>query len=202
MPTENEIFEAAHAHVMKWEGGFFDHPSDPGGVTNFGVSLMFLKGLGLLEGDIDDDGDIDRDDVLAVTKDIARELFKRHFWDRPRAASLPPLVAVAFYDLAVNAGAGRSALVLQQAINALSPGSIVHLAPNVGPLTRAYSGQLASIGRQRDLVAAYLDARAGWYRRLAAAKPSSAVFLKGWINRTNDCRALAETLAARWGIAE
>ena len=85
MPNQQEVFEAAHAHVAKWEGGYFDHPNDPGGVTMYGVSLMFLKGLDLWGGDIDGDGDIDRDDVLAVTKDTARDIFKRHFWDRPRA---------------------------------------------------------------------------------------------------------------------
>lgn len=71
----NTIFEAAHAHVAKWEGGFFDHPNDPGGVTMYGVSLMFLKSLGLVEGDIDGDGDIDRDDVLKITRDTAKAIF-------------------------------------------------------------------------------------------------------------------------------
>ena len=113
MPNQQEVFEAAHAHVAKWEGGYFDHPDDPGDVTMYGVSLMFLKGLDLWEGDIDGDGDIDRDDVLAVTKDTARDIFKRHFWDRPRAGEMPPLVAVCFYDFAVNAGVPRAARMLQ-----------------------------------------------------------------------------------------
>ena len=79
MPNQQEVFEAAHAHVAKWEGGYFDHPNDPGGVTMYGVSLMFLKGLDLWGGDIDGDGDIDRDDVLAVTKEcqIARAPARR-----------------------------------------------------------------------------------------------------------------------------
>ena len=51
MPKHQEVFEAAHAHVAKWEGGYFDHPNDPGGVTMYGVSLMFLKGLDLWEGE-------------------------------------------------------------------------------------------------------------------------------------------------------
>ena len=112
-PNQQEVFEAAHTHVTKWEGGYFDHPNDPGGVTMYGVSLMFLKELDLWEGDIDGDGDIDRDDVLAVTKDTARDIFKRHFWDRPRAGEMPPLVAVCFYDFAVNAGVPRAARMLQ-----------------------------------------------------------------------------------------
>ena len=118
MPNQQEVFEAAHAHVAKWEGGYFDHPNDPGGVTMYGVSLMFLKGLDLWEGDIDGDGDIDRDDVLAVTKDTARDIFKRHFWDRPRAGEMPPLVAVCFYDFAVNAGVPRAARMLQGLLHA------------------------------------------------------------------------------------
>lgn len=195
------VFNAAHAHVMKWEGGYFDHPNDPGGVTNFGVSLMFLKGLGLVEGDIDGDGDIDRADVLAITKDTARDLFKRHFWDIPRAAELPPLVAVAFYDLAVNAGTGRSAIITQEGINRAFPGAIQKLAPNVGPQTRSFSRQIANEGRQLLLTEYILEQRAAWYRRLAAAKPTSAVFLKGWLNRTDDCRSLLHRLALEWGGA-
>lgn len=197
----NTIFEAAHAHVAKWEGGFFDHPNDPGGVTMYGVSLMFLKSLGLVEGDIDGDGDIDRDDVLNITRDTAKAIFRRHFWDKPRAGELPPLVAVAFYDLAVNAGTGRAAIILQEGINVLCPKAIAKLAPNVGPLTRAYSKQLAATGKESALAAAYLDRRESWYRRLAAKKTQSAVFLKGWLNRTDDCRALVARLAREWESA-
>ncbi len=156
--THETAFDLAHAHVAKWEGGFFDHPSDPGGVTMYGVSLMFLKSLNLIEGDIDGDGDIDRDDVLKITKDKARAIFKRHFWEKPRAAELPPLVAVAFYDFAVPEG------------------------------------------RQLDLCLAYLDRRKDWYRRLAKAKPTSAAFLRGWLNRTADCRALVTRTAHEWGV--
>ena len=201
MPTYDEVFEAAHTHVARWEGGFFDHKNDPGGVTNHGVSLMFLKGLGLLEGDINGDGEIDRKDVLAITKENARELFHRHFWSKPGAELLPPLIAVAFYDLAVNAGTGRAAIVLQEGINAASGHTVIaSYAPNVGPLTRRYAAELASAGRQRRLADAYLTARGAWYRRLAAAQPGSAVFLSGWLNRTNDCRALMARLANDWRI--
>lgn len=197
---EASVFNAAHAHVMRWEGGFFDHPNDPGGVTNYGVSLMFLKGLDLVEGDIDGDGDIDRDDVLKITKEQARAIFKRHFWDKPRAAELPLLVAMAYYDLAVNAGTGRAAIVLQEAINALRPGAIAKLAPNVGPLTRRYAGMLAAEGREVELALAYLDRRENWYRRLAKARPKSAVFLRGWLNRTDAARTLVQR-AAKTGLA-
>lgn len=199
--THEAAFNLAHKHVAKWEGGYFDHPSDPGGVTMYGVSLMFLKSLGLVEGDIDGDGDIDRNDVLAITKETAKNIFRKHFWELPKAEKLPPLVAIAYYDLAVNAGAGRAAIVLQEGINAIKPGSIKNLAGNVGPLTQTFSNQLAKEGRTLALCLAYMDKRADWYRRLAKAKPSSAVFLKGWLNRTDDCRKVLSDTAKQYGVA-
>ena len=191
MPNQQEVFEAAHAHVAKWEGGYFDHPNDPGGVTMYGVSLMFLKGLDLWEGDIDGDGDIDRDDVLAVTKDTARDIFKRYFWDRPRAGEMPPLVAVCFYDFAVNAGVPRAARMLQGLLRVEADGI-------VGRNTL----MAAESCNQRELASFMLLERERWYRGLVAKKPKSAAFLRGWLNRTSDCRALVERLAARWGIVE
>lgn len=196
------VFEQAHAHVAKWEGGFFEHPNDPGGITNCGVSLMFLKGLGLVEGDIDGDGDIDRDDVLAITKDTAREIFRRHFWDKPGASALPPLVAAAYYDFAVNAGCGRAAIVLQQAINVILPGSIQKLAGNLGPLTRKYSARIAAqeASGELQLAISYIFVREEWYRRLVKARPTSAVFLKGWLNRSLECQKLVVSLAKQGGV--
>ena len=175
MPNQQEVFEAAHAHVAKWEGGYFDHPNDPGGVTMYGVSLMFLKGLDLWEGDIDGDGDIDRDDVLAVTKDTARDIFKRHFWDRPRAGEMPPLVAVCFYDFAVNAGVPRAARMLQGLLRVEADGIVGR-----NTLTAAESCN------QRELASFMLLERERWYRGLVAKKPKSSAFLRGWLNRTSD----------------
>ena len=157
----------------------------------YGVSLMFLKGLALWEGDIDGDGDIDRDDVLAVTKDTARDIFKRYFWDRPRAGEMPPLVAVCFYDFAVNAGVPRAARMLQGLLRVGVDGIVGR-----NTLTAAASCN------QRELASFMLLERERWYRGLVAKKPKSAAFLRGWLNRTSDCRALVERLAARWGIVE
>lgn len=200
--TLQTVFDAAAWFVAKWEGAFFDHPNDPGGVTNYGISLMFLKGLGLLEGDVNGDGVIDRLDVLAITPESARLFFKRNFWDIPRCYELPPLVCVTFYDLAVNAGPGRAAIVLQQAINATMGRTVIaNYAANLGPLTKRYANELAQAGEQLTLCRLYLDAREAWYRRLVVAKPTSQVFLKGWLNRTNDMRAYYPRLAADWGIA-
>ena len=69
-------FEFAHKFTSKWEGGFVDHKNDPGGATNYGVSLRWLKNEGI---DIDGDGKIDINDIKALTPSKAAELFKKEF---------------------------------------------------------------------------------------------------------------------------
>lgn len=112
-----DIFEKAQAFVARWEGGLVDHDNDPGGITNRGVSLRWLRAIGC---DIDGDGDIDQDDIRAVTPEVAANLFYTHFWVAPGLSALPPLVGVAIYDGAVNMGAGRAVRQLQAACNTVS----------------------------------------------------------------------------------
>ena len=77
---------------------------------------------------------------------------------------------------------------LQEAINTIKPRSIKKLAGNVGPIDpETFANQLAKEGRALSLCLAYMDRRTDWYRRLARAKPKTATFLNGWLNRTNAC---------------
>lgn len=207
-PTPEQVFTAFHALVAKWEGGLTDHPSDPGGITNFGISIVFLQDVASTQEGRDF---LDRIDVSLpvtpntirrLTSEQAKNIMKYEFWLKPNLSELPPLVSGCLYDLGVNAGMGRSAIILQEAINHVSGRSVIaNYAGNVGPLTRRYAHELASAGRQLELVMADMDKREAWYRRLVEQKPSSQVFLKGWLNRTNDCRATLVRLAAEWGIA-
>ena len=104
---------------------------------------------------------------------------------------MPPLVAVCFYDFAVNAGVPRAARMLQGLLRVEADGIVGR-----NTLTAAESCN------QRELASFMLLERERWYRGLVAKKPKSAAFLRGWLNRTSDCRALVERLAARWGIVE
>ena len=99
------IFARAHAFTARWEGGFANHANDPGGATQYGVSLRWLRGIGC---DLNGDGDIDAADVKAVTPELARDLFRIHFWETAVCDLLPPLIAVPLYDAAVNMGTQRA----------------------------------------------------------------------------------------------
>lgn len=198
-----DIFDRAQAFVARWEGGLVNHPNDPGGITNRGVSLRWLRTIG---ADIDGDGDIDADDIRAVTPEVAADLFRLHFWVTPRIHRLPPLVAVAVYDAAVNQGAPRAVRQLQMACNTVSARSVA-VDGGIGPQTlgrvQALCGELA--GGALAVCDVVISERDRFYRSLAARPPQRTndgtvidyrAFLSGWLNRTGALRGWCHQLAA------
>jgi len=147
-------FEIAQIFTAQWEGGLTNHPADPGGLTNYGVSLRWVEDLArqareeclrqrrscdgcsatrtpacaFSELDMDVDGDVDADDIRACTKAQAAALFKKHFWDKLGCAALPLPLAVVLYDGAVNMGAARAVRQLQQGMNAVGEDQLDHFA--------------------------------------------------------------------------
>jgi lysozyme family protein len=190
-------FDRAHVFTAKWEGGFINHPNDPGGATNFGVSLRWLKDEGI---DTNGDGVINIEDIRALTPGIAASLFKKHFWDLMKLEDLPPLTAIAVYDAAVNTGRGQATKFLQRACNAL-PGDRLVDDGALGPLTRARVSAL--VGRTTtDLLLALscLGMREVFHNMLAANSPypdgrDYRPFRRGWLNRTAD---LCEYVNSLW----
>lgn len=176
-------FTSAHAFTSHWEGGLTDHPSDPGDITNFGVSLRWLKSLGHELGDIDNDGDIDADDIRALTLQQAGELFRQKFWDAYSLSALPQLTATIHYDCMVNTGPKQATLIAQRACNALVGPYGAKLAVDgiLGPKTRNFLNMHAT----PTLAAAMIERRKGFYRNLVVKRPDLAPFERGWINRTN-----------------
>lgn len=188
--TKFNAFEVAHAFTSRWEGGFINHPSDPGGATNFGVSLRWLSGAGL---DITGDGKIDIADIRAMTPKVASGLFREYFWDYLKLDRLPPLSAIVTYDAAVNTGCAQAVKFLQRGLNLLAPSEPLVADGIIGPKTRA---RAAELGRNSDAtLATYcVNGRNGFYRQLVASKPKTyAPFLSGWLNRTTALMQLIKT---------
>ena len=170
----------AHRFAGKWEGGLVDHPSDPGGITNYGISLRWLRSEGL------DVGDIDADDIRALTPALAAALFKSKFWDAYRLGELPQLIATCHYDCAVNTGPRQATLLTQRACNSLVGPYGVKLAVDgiFGKNTRAFLMKHTTPKLAETMIALRED----FYRDLVARKPKLAVFEKGWLNRCRDLR--------------
>lgn len=159
--------------IFQAEGLLSDDPDDPGGTTKYGISLRFLSSLGNL-GDIDGDGDIDSDDIRALTPADAASLYLNHFWIGVRADELPDRLNIAVFDMAVNAGVRRAVNILQQALP-------VKLDGIIGPATLAAAHRAMS--HDPDFLIDYLGYRAQYYRDITLANSSLSKFLRGWTNR-------------------
>lgn len=101
----NINFDAALKRVLAHEGGYTDHPSDPGGPTNWGITIhdarMYWK------------RDADADDVKAMPLDVAKRIYKTKYWDAMRCDELPSGVDYAVMDFGVNSGVSRSLKYLE-----------------------------------------------------------------------------------------
>lgn len=187
-------FNIAHQFTAKWEGGLTDHPSDPGGITNHGVSLRWLRALGHDLGDIDGDGDIDADDIRVLTKTGAKQLFQRKFWEPYHLDSLPQLTATVHYDCVVNTGPRQATLLTQRACNSLvGPYGVKLVVDGIfGSQTRDFLTKYAT----PKLATAMIEQRKGFYLALVRNKPALAPFERGWINRANALQSFVGGLAS------
>lgn len=169
-PPPETIFAAAMAFVLRKEGGYVDHPRDPGGATNHGISLRYALRLGRLL-DLDNDGDVDAADIRLISPKVAADIYRKDFWRAVRADDLPPAIAIVAFDAAVNCGAPAAARWLQQAVGATPDGAI-------GPRTLAAVAAADPRAAVQEMLALRMVHHAnqptirnfglGWFRRLAA----------------------------------
>ena len=169
--------------IVAREGGFVNDPDDPGGATNFGVTLGTMRAL---RRDIDHDGDVDTSDVRGLTRSQAVEIFIRHYFERPGIGQLPTEVQPALFDMYVNAGA-NAVKVLQRMLS--RKGFACTPDGDIGPQTIAAAHRLAT-SAPGALGILYGIARRDYYYALGDARPASRKYARrrdggkgGWIIR-------------------
>ena len=113
-------FDTAFHKLLGQEGGFVDHPSDPGGATNWGVTQAVARANGYT-GSIRD-----------FPVDMAKAIYWRQYWVPIKADDLPPAIRYAVFDAAVNSGAKQAVKWLQRAIGVNDDGV-------VGPQTMTFA---------------------------------------------------------------
>jgi lysozyme family protein len=174
---EVPMFDQAHAFVQKWEGGaqLTLDPDDPGGATKYGISLRFLRNLPLQDADLNLDGEITWQDVAALDEEHARGIYRAYFWNRLRLDSMPPVLALALYDTAVNCGRPRAAVWLQAALG-------VRVDGIVGPATVA----AVQAADPHEIIRDVLLARVKHYCHLAIRQEWGEKYIDGWLNRSAD----------------
>jgi lysozyme family protein len=163
-------FDRAVDVVLKHEGGYVDHSHDPGGATNFGISLRYARTLGSMM-DLDGDGVVDKKDILLVTPEKAKVVYRDWFWRDVRGDELPAGLDLTVFDYAVNSGAGRAIRALQNAAGVQPDGVF-------GPATM----RAVMAADAKTLINHINDGRLEFLKRL----PTWPTFGRGWTSRIND----------------
>jgi lysozyme family protein len=171
-------FEKFIRIILEHEGRFSVDPDDPGGATNYGVSLRFLKNdLGML-GDFDHDGDLDEQDIIVMTQEQAEDIYYEYFYLPLYIESLEnEALALQLFDFGVNAGKSRAVKILQRVLKVPDDGII-------GPITIAAAND-SECGRCGEC---YRDARLEYYDQLCVDNPAFAKYRRGWFNRVLNCK--------------
>ena len=161
-------FEECLAHVLKHEGGYVDHPKDPGGATNLGATTkVWEEWVG---------HEVTKDDIRALTVADVAPLYKARYWDKCRCDDLPHGVDFAVFDLAINSGCGRASKFLQAACNVVADGAI-------GPATLAAVAKM----NPRELASKICERRLEFLQAL----PTWETFGKGWGRRVAETEEVA-----------
>lgn len=151
-------FSQALEHVLKHEGGYIDHPSDPGGETNFGITVAVAREYGYLG------------DMRTIPMSVVESIYKRKYWDKVRADEMPESVRFALFDYAVNSGSGAAIRALQRVLGVADDGVI-------GPMT------LAAAKAQSEGLGARLN---GYRLKFMTELKIWPTFGKGWARRIAD----------------
>ena len=172
--------------IVAREGGYVKDPDDPGGATNYGVTLATLRRLGI---DLDRDGMVSEGDVKLLTPAQAVQVYVRHYFEAPRLGALPEAVQPSVFDMQVNAG-DNAVKILQRLVARM--GFACADDGIVGPRTEA-AARAAAGAAPAHIADAYGIARRNYYYALADARPASRKYARrkdggkgGWITRAEE----------------
>jgi lysozyme family protein len=164
-------FDVCLEMLLEHEGGYVNHPKDPGGETNLGVTRAVYEqhvGRQVMDGE-----------MRNLTKADVKPIYKTMYWDKVRGDDLPHGLDWSVFDWAVNSGPGRAAKALQRIVGVKPDGGI-------GPVTlRAVHNFDAA-----DLIEKMHDQRQAFYEGLN----TFPTFGRGWTKRNADTLEQARSL--------
>jgi peptidoglycan hydrolase-like protein with peptidoglycan-binding domain len=165
---QNAVLEEALKFTLQWEGGYVDHPSDPGGATNKGVTTATYNEYLWSKGR-------PKQHVRNITDAEVEEIYRDLYWKPSQAETMTRSLAIVHFDTAVNFGVGGAVMFLQEVLGLGADG--VYGAKTKAALDKANTYATAK---------RYCDARINYRYDRVAENRSQEAFLQGWLNRDND----------------
>lgn len=145
--------------VLDREGGYVNHPKDPGGETNFGITKAVARAHGYTGS------------MRELPKSTAIEIYYKSYWLKNKCDMMPLGVAFQFFDACVNHGGANAAKMLQRAVGVTDDGII-------GERTlRAIENEY-----ENDIAIAFNAERLKFYANLK----TFPTFGRGWVRRVAD----------------
>jgi lysozyme family protein len=155
-----DIFNKCIDVVLKNEGGYVNNPLDPGGETNMGICKRNYPNL----------------NIKNLTRNQAIEIYFRDYWQPMNLHNIEDETAILeIFDMGVNAGLRTAIKLAQKLVGAFADGEI-------GPETEGMINDFPA-----DFVELYKCNRKMYYLSLVRRKPHLTIFLKGWLNRVDNC---------------
>jgi hypothetical protein len=170
---------AALAFTLRWEGGYSNHPRDPGRATMKGITQATYDGFRKRRG-------LSVQPVGKILESELQTIYRRQYWDAVRGDDLPAGLDLAVFDFAVNSGMPCAAKFLQRVLGITVDGII-------GEATLG----AAHAAKAETVVAALCDARLAWLKTLTTWRD----FGSGWSSRIVACRTASQALARGVEIA-
>ena len=159
-----ENWPIIHKYVLAYEGGYVNHPDDPGGATNFGVTQRVYDGFRRGIGE-------PTRSVRHITEVEVDMIYQQQYWATVKGDLLPSGLDLTVYDFAVNSGPGRSVKFLQRELGVTDDGVI-------GNVTLSAVSALDADG-VKQVIRGINNARWAWLKRLR----HWGTFGKGWTRR-------------------
>jgi len=170
-------FQTALRFTLRWEGGYVNHPADPGGETNKGITKAVYDAWRRSKG-------LPLQSVRFISDEEVRQIYYQNYWIPAKCPIMILPLAVTMFDTAVNFGVRGGIMFLQEAINAPPIDGIW------GPITE---GRFQT-NNTKDTAFRIIEGRINYRYQRVRQNPSQRVFLQGWLNRDNDLKAFIKNL--------
>lgn len=161
-------FDLAYKFTEQWEGGFVDHPFDPGGTTNFGIIQSTYDHWRRNNG-------LPKQSVYYMPQSEAIDLYYTYYWLEGKCDLFGLPLNIVHFDTCVNFGVYGASLFLQEQSGVIADGRI-------GEITLGAVKAMSS----RDLAYQIIKARIDYRYLRVNQNPTQNIFLEGWLNRDRD----------------